>query len=128
MSVGFAGRVAYNDRYDLVGGAEGQGQRIATALGDKDVLLLRGHGAVVIGDTIESAYLDLYTLELACRSQVLAMSTGRPLRPLGAIEVAELTGSGSDRGTDDEQARRHFQAMRDLVDGPSGLQALSVAR
>jgi ribulose-5-phosphate 4-epimerase/fuculose-1-phosphate aldolase len=128
MSVAFAGRIAYNDRYDLVGGAEGQGERIATALGDKDVLLLRGHGAVVIGDTIESAYLDLYTLELACRSQVLAMSTGRPLRPLGAIEVAELTGPGSDRGHDDEEARRHFAAMRELVDSPSGGRALSVAR
>jgi ribulose-5-phosphate 4-epimerase/fuculose-1-phosphate aldolase len=128
MSVAFAGRIAYNDRYDLVGGAEGQGERIATALGDKDVLLLRGHGAVVIGDTIESAYLDLYTLELACRSQVLAMSTGRPLRPLGAIEVAELTGSGSDRGHDDDEARRHFAAMRELVDSPSGGRALSVAR
>ena len=128
MSVAFAGRIAYNDRYDLVGGAEGQGERIAAALGDHDVLMLRGHGAVVIGDTIESAYLDLYTLELACRSQVLAMSTGRPLRPLGAIEVAELTGSGADGRPDDEEARRHFQAMRELVDGPSGRRALSVAR
>jgi ribulose-5-phosphate 4-epimerase/fuculose-1-phosphate aldolase len=127
MSVGFAGRIAYNDHYDLVGGAEGQGERIATALGDKDVLLLRGHGVVVLGDTIESAYLDLYTLELACRSQVLAMSTGRPLRPLGAIEVAELTGSRRD-SAEEEEAHRHFHAMRELVDGPSGARALSVAR
>ncbi|MFZ0384100.1 MAG: class II aldolase/adducin family protein [Solirubrobacteraceae bacterium] len=118
MSVGFAGRVAYNDRYDLVGGAEGQGERIASALGDRDVLLLRGHGVVVVSETIESAYLNLYTLELACRSQVLAMSTGRAVRPMGAIEVAELTGSDPDRGEHDEEARRHFQAMRGLVDGP----------
>jgi hypothetical protein len=72
--------------------------------------------------------LDLYTLELACRSQVLAMSTGRPLRPLGAIEVAEVTGSGPDRSHDDEEARRHFGAMRELVDGAGGRQPLSVAR
>jgi len=128
MSIGFAGRIAYNDRYDLVGGVEGQGQRIASALGDRDVLLLRGHGVVVIGETIESAYLDLYTLELACRSQVLAMSTGRSLRPMGAIEVAELTGSGPDRGEDDGEARRHFQAMRQLVDGLGGRRELRVAR
>jgi ribulose-5-phosphate 4-epimerase/fuculose-1-phosphate aldolase len=128
MSIGFAGRIAYNDRYDLVGGAEGQGERIASALGDRDVLLLRGHGVVVIGETVESAYLDLYTFELACRSQVLAMSTGRSLRPMGAIEVAELTGSGPDRGEDDGEARRHFQAMRQLVDGLGGRRELSVAR
>jgi ribulose-5-phosphate 4-epimerase/fuculose-1-phosphate aldolase len=113
MSVEFAGRIAYNDRYDLIGGAEGQGERIASALGDNDVLLLRGHGVVVVAETIESAYLDLYTLELACRSQVLG---------------AELTGSGPDRGEHDEEARRHFQAMRQLVDGPGGQPALSVAR
>jgi ribulose-5-phosphate 4-epimerase/fuculose-1-phosphate aldolase len=128
MSVEFAGRIAYNDRYDLIGGAEGQGERIASALGDNDVLLLRGHGVVVVAETIESAYLDLYTLALACRSQVLAMSTGRAVRPMGAIEVAELTGSGPDRGEHDEEARRHFQAMRQLVDGPGGQPALSVAR
>jgi ribulose-5-phosphate 4-epimerase/fuculose-1-phosphate aldolase len=128
MSIAFAGRIAYNDRYDLVGGARGQGERIATALGDRDVLLLRGHGVVVIGETVESAYLDLYTLELACRSQVLAMSTGRSLRPMGAIEVAELTASGPDRGVDDGEARRHFQAMRELVDVHSGRRELSVAR
>lgn len=92
------------------------------------VLLLRGHGAVVIGDTIESAYLDLYTSELACRSQVPAMSTGRSLRPWGAIEVAELTGLAADHDHHDEEARRHFQAMRELVDGVSGRRALSVAR
>lgn len=90
--------------------------------------MLRGHGAVVIGDTIESAYLDLYTLELACRRQVLAMSTGCPLRPLGAIEVAEVTGSAPDRGHDDEEAGRHFGAIRELVDGLRGRQPLSVAR
>src|SRR6202034_1968339 len=118
MSSGFAGRIAYNDRYDLVGGAESQGERIASALGDRDVPLLRGHGVVVVSETIEMAYLDLYTLELACRSQVLAMSTGRAVRPMGAIEVAELTGSDPDRGEHDEEARRHFQAMRRLVDGP----------
>jgi ribulose-5-phosphate 4-epimerase/fuculose-1-phosphate aldolase len=128
MSVGFAGRIVYNDRYDLLGGADGQGQRIASALADRDVLLLRGHGVVVVGATIESAYLDLYTLELACRSQVLAMSTGRPLRPLGAIELAELNDPGHDRDEDEQEARRHFQAMRELVDGPRGRRTFSVAR
>jgi ribulose-5-phosphate 4-epimerase/fuculose-1-phosphate aldolase len=125
MSVGFEKRIAYNDRYDLLGGAEGQGRRIAAALGDRDVLLLRGHGVVVVGETIESAYLDLYTLELACRSQVLAMSTGRPLRPLGAIELAELADSSPGHDEDDQEARRHFEAMRELVDARW---AFSVAR
>ena len=117
MSIEFAGRTAYNDRYDLIGGAGGQGERIAAALGDNDVLLLRGHGVVVVGATVEAAYLDLYMFELACRSQVLAMSTGSRLRPMGAFEVAELTAAGPGHQQEaDEEARRHFAAMRELVD------------
>jgi ribulose-5-phosphate 4-epimerase/fuculose-1-phosphate aldolase len=118
MSIGFVTRTAYNDRYDLIGGAKGQGDRIASALGDNDVLLLRGHGVIVVGPTVEQAYLDLYTFELACRSQVLAMSTGGRLHPMGAIQVAELTVSGP--GHDEQaqaEARRHFAAMRQVVDG-----------
>ena len=118
MSVAFAGRTAYNDRYDLLGGADGQGDRIAGALGDNDVLLLRGHGVIVVGATVQSAYLDLYTFELACRSQMLALSTGNRPRPMGAIEVAELTAAGPGHQQEaDEEARRHFAAMRELVDG-----------
>ena len=117
MSIAFAGRIAYNDRYDLIGGADGQGERIAAALGDNDVLLLRGHGVVVVGKTVEAAYLDLYSFELACRSQVLAMSTGSRLRPVGAIEVAELAAGPGHEQEAEEEARRHFAAMRELVDG-----------
>jgi ribulose-5-phosphate 4-epimerase/fuculose-1-phosphate aldolase len=118
MSVAFHGRIAYNDRYDLIGGSEGQGERIAAALGDADVLLLRGHGVIVVGPTVAEAYLDLYTFELACRSQVLAMSTGSRLRPMGAIEVAELRSSDPEAAEEDRlEALRHFSAMRELVDG-----------
>jgi ribulose-5-phosphate 4-epimerase/fuculose-1-phosphate aldolase len=121
MSIAFAGRIAYNDRYDMIGGADRQGERIAAALGDNDVLLLRGHGVIVVGATVESAYLDLYMFELACRSQVLAMSTGGSLRPMGAIEVAELTATTPGHEHEaEEEARRHFAAMRELVDGAAG--------
>jgi ribulose-5-phosphate 4-epimerase/fuculose-1-phosphate aldolase len=117
MSIAFVGRIAYNDRYDLIGGADGQGERIAKALGDNDVLLLRGHGVIVVGPTVESTYLDLYTFELACRSQVLALSTGATLRPMGALEVAELTAAPGHEQQAEDEARRHFAAMRELVDG-----------
>jgi ribulose-5-phosphate 4-epimerase/fuculose-1-phosphate aldolase len=110
-SVEFHGRVAYNERYDLIGGGAGQGERIAAALGDKDVLFLRGHGVLVVGPTVHQAYQDLYLLELACRTQVLAMSTGRPLRTFDPADVA-LLGHVDDGG---EDARRHFDAMLELI-------------
>ena len=114
-SLEFVGRVAYNDLYDGIGDPETQGERIAEALGDRNVLFLRGHGVVVVGRTIHEAYQDLYTLELACRTQILALSTGRPLRTLSADDLASLTHS-DDGGVD---ARRHFDAMRGVVE-PGG--------
>src|SRR5262245_34997246 len=70
MSVQFHNRVAYNEEYDLIAGGEGQGERIAEALGDKSVLMLRGHGLIVVSDSVEVAYADLFTFELACRTQM----------------------------------------------------------
>lgn len=111
MSVAFHGRVAYNARYDLLDGPEAQGEQIAAALGDRDVLLLRGHGLVVVGPTVEVAYSDLVTFELACRTQMLALATGRPLRVFDAAESQRL----SDGPPGQSEAERHFGAMRELV-------------
>jgi len=43
------------------------------------VLFLAHHGVIVVGETIAGCFHGLYLLERACRHQVLAMSTGRPL-------------------------------------------------
>jgi ribulose-5-phosphate 4-epimerase/fuculose-1-phosphate aldolase len=110
-SVHFHGRIAYNDAYDGFGDPERQGERIAEALGDKSVLFLRGHGVVVVGRTLHEAYQDLYLLELACRTQLLALSSGRPLRVFDDADLASLS-HGDDGG---EDARRHFDAMAEMV-------------
>ena len=110
-SAHFHGRIAYNDAYDGFGDPERQGERIAEALGDKSVLFLRGHGVVVVGRTLHEAYQDLYLLELACRTQLLALSTGRPLRVFDAADVDGMS-HGDDGG---EDARRHFDAMAELI-------------
>ena len=110
-SVDFHGRVAYSDKYDGFGEPERQGERIAEALGDRDVLFLRGHGVVVVGPTVHEAYQDLYVLELACRSQVLALSTGRTLRRFDDADIAQHP-RVNDGGVD---ARRHFDAMLHLL-------------
>jgi ribulose-5-phosphate 4-epimerase/fuculose-1-phosphate aldolase len=110
-SLEFHGRVAYSDRYDGFD-PEHQGEYIAAALGNRDVLFLRGHGVVVVGPTVHQAYQDLYLLELACRSQVLALSTGRPLRRFDDADLAAHARI-DDGGAD---ARRHFEAMMQMLD------------
>jgi ribulose-5-phosphate 4-epimerase/fuculose-1-phosphate aldolase len=84
----FHGRVAVDDRYNGLALDASEGERIATVMRDADVAFLGNHGVVVCGDRIDHAYDDLYYLERACMAQVLAQSTGRPLRPVDAA-IAE---------------------------------------
>lgn len=45
-----------------------------------DVLFLANHGVVVTGESVALAFDDLYYLERACLTQVLAESRGKPLK------------------------------------------------
>lgn len=79
----FHGRVAVDDQYNGLALDTQEGERIAKALGEADVAFLGNHGVVVCGDRIDYAYDDLYYLERACMSQVIAESTGRLLKTVG---------------------------------------------
>jgi ribulose-5-phosphate 4-epimerase/fuculose-1-phosphate aldolase len=108
-------RVAYNERPDeLEGDSEAQGRAIDEALGDKQILVLRGHGVFVIAPTVAEAYHDLYLLELACRTQILAMSTGAPIHVFTPEEAAEM--SVPRGGFSSVVAKEQFAAMRSLLD------------
>lgn len=112
----FYGRVAWSDRYDLeVGPDLGQGKYMAEQLGDAEVLFLRNHGVVVVGETVADAYTDLYTLERACRTQVLAASTGEPLRPVSNEYLAGLGGEQWRQEIRD-LAAGNFRAMKRVLD------------
>ena len=53
-------------------------------MGDRDVMFMGNHGILVVGRSLANAWDDLYYLERACENQVLAMSTGLPLREIPA--------------------------------------------
>ena len=57
------------------------------------------HGILVVGRTLANAWDDLYYLERACKNQVLAMSTGLPLReiPTQLVQAAknQILGDGA---------------------------------
>lgn len=67
-----------------------EGARIAQALADKSVLLMGNHGVTVIGDSVSEAFDHLYYLERACRTLILAYSTGQPLNVMNDA-LAERT-------------------------------------
>lgn len=53
--------------------------RLAASLGNNIAVILRNHGLVTIGETVDSAFLRMYRLILACEVQLKAMMTGQPL-------------------------------------------------
>ena len=68
-----------------------EGERIARAMGTHDVAFLGNHGVIVAGSTLAYAYDDLYFLERAAQQEVLARSTGLPLRPIVDLQLARRT-------------------------------------
>ena len=63
------------------------GEAIAEALKDGQVVLLRNHGGVVVGKSIQEACVLIQLLERACIIQILAKSTGVSYSISTAIDV-----------------------------------------
>jgi ribulose-5-phosphate 4-epimerase/fuculose-1-phosphate aldolase len=56
-----------------------KGQKVARALQGQNGVLLRGHGAVVVGGTIEQAVLRALYLEVESRVQLTSRPAGEPI-------------------------------------------------
>ena len=56
-----------------------KGRRIAASLQGQNGVLLRGHGAVVVGNSLEQAVLRAIYLEFEARAQMLSRGAGEPL-------------------------------------------------
>ncbi len=116
----FYGRVAYLDDYEGLALDEGEGDRMAKAMGDKTVLFLGHHGVIVTGATIHQAWNDLYFLERACLVQVLAMSTGRPLRSIPPRAVHAMVTALNSNPDAVDQPRKHLEALKRILDREDG--------
>ena len=88
------------------------------ALGDKSVLVLRNHGILTTGRSVAEAFNSLYFFERAAQTQILAMSTGRPLRivPQPVVEhmCEQLKASAEVGGA--SRIDLHFEAMKRVLD------------
>jgi ribulose-5-phosphate 4-epimerase/fuculose-1-phosphate aldolase len=67
-------------------------------LGSGEALILRNHGAIVVGRSVGEAFNWTHRLELACQSQIAAMSCNSPLRSL-AKPLLEATWNNYQPGT-----------------------------
>jgi ribulose-5-phosphate 4-epimerase/fuculose-1-phosphate aldolase len=109
----FYGRTAVDEHYNGLALDNSEGDRIAGAMGDADILFLKNHGVMVGGASIAEAWDDLYYLERAAEVQLKAMSANRPLKPV-PHEVAQFAYEQMRLG-DAQSARAHLDsAMRRL--------------
>jgi ribulose-5-phosphate 4-epimerase/fuculose-1-phosphate aldolase len=106
-------RIALDLDYGGIADNEAEGRRLVAMLGDHRRAMLGNHGVLVIGDTVAEAFDDLYYLERACQTLVLAYSTGQPLNVMEP-GLAERTA----RAWDDykEAAFSHFEELKRILD------------
>ncbi|MCO8611164.1 aldolase [Burkholderia multivorans] len=110
----FYGRTAVDENFNGLALDGTEGDRIADAIGGADVVFLKNHGVMVVGETIAEVWDDLYYLERACEVQRLALSTGRLLKIIEP-EIAEKTARQMRAGGRDS-ARRHLESIRRQLD------------
>ena len=77
-ALGYYERVGYHDfegpSLDLE-----ERERLASNLGNKDVLVMRTHGLLTCGQTVAQAFVRMFRLERACQVQLAAQATGSKL-------------------------------------------------
>ena len=108
----FFNRVAYDDSFGGMLLAEEEAARQAAALGDKKVLVMRGHGVMTIGDDVAEAFDVMYYFERSCKNQWLAMAANRPLYAV-TDEIAEKTARQWEYYPNQS---RHFAELRAILD------------
>ncbi|MGQ4441110.1 class II aldolase/adducin family protein [Streptomyces violaceoruber] len=85
---------ALYDSYSGVAVDAEEGRRIAGVLGSGKALVLRNHGLLTVGDSVDAAAWWFLSLERSCQVQLLAKAAGRPV-PIGhrqAVSTREQLG------------------------------------
>lgn len=110
-------------RFLKIGYHEYQGVVLDTAeqasliedLGDREAVILRNHGALVVGRTVGEAFNWMHRLELACHSQLAAMACNTPLRPVPQ-DVLEETWNNYQPGTRRPYGQMEWPALLRKLD------------
>jgi len=77
-AMGVIGDLAYHD-YEGVALDLDERERLVQDIGSKNLLMLRNHGTLAVGQTAAEAFTRIFFLERACKMQVLAQAGGSEL-------------------------------------------------
>jgi ribulose-5-phosphate 4-epimerase/fuculose-1-phosphate aldolase len=86
-SIRFVGHIGYHD-YEGPAIEVDERERLVCDLGAHDAMIMRNHGLLTCGATIQQAFNTMYQLEMSCRSQVDAMAARTELTMPGENVLA----------------------------------------
>ncbi|MET4646446.1 class II aldolase/adducin family protein [Streptomyces sp. NBC_01724] len=75
---------------------EEEGRRVAAALGPRKAIILRNHGLLTVGDSVDAAAWWFVTMERSCQVQLTARAAGKPV----LIEHREAVATREQLGSD----------------------------
>jgi ribulose-5-phosphate 4-epimerase/fuculose-1-phosphate aldolase len=116
----FFGRVAYDTDYDGVALSDAVGERMAAVFGEADLLFLGNHGVMTAAPNVAQAWDDLYFVERAAQTQILAMSTGMPLAVLDPEMIEQVAAQTRYERFELGYIQRHFAAEKRRLDAAGG--------
>src|SRR6188768_55487 len=99
------GKVAYHD-FEGVAVDIDERKRLVEDLGDCEVMILRNHGLLSVGQTIGQAFNNIYRLERACQTQLLAMACNAEMSLPPQEVIARSNAQLAVSPTPDAQGRR----------------------
>ena len=117
-SMRFHNRIGYHD-YEGPAIDLDERVRLVRDLGPHDAMILRNHGLLTCGATVQQAFNTMYQLELSCRAQVDAMAGGSEIT-LPPDDVLERTAHLYQPGTRRPYGVLEWHAMLRLLDAQEG--------
>jgi len=109
----FYKRVAYDLGYEGMANSDAEGNRLAALLGNHKTMMMGNHGVLIAAASVAEAFDELYYLERACQTLMLAYASGQKLNVM-SDKVAEQTARDWDLYTDSAVA--HFEEMKKVLD------------
>ncbi|SHI82494.1 class II aldolase/adducin family protein [Wenxinia saemankumensis] len=106
-------RIAYDLSFGGIASEGAEGERIAASVGNHSAVMMGNHGVTTFGATVAEAFDALYHLERACRTMVLAYSTGQPL---AVMDDALAEATAAEWAAYREAETAHFEEMKRVLD------------
>ncbi len=109
----FYKRIAYDLGYEGMANSDAEGNRLAGLLGNNKTMMMGNHGVLIAAGSVAEAFDELYYLERACQTLMIAYASGQKLNVMND-KVAEQTARDWDLYAD--SAFAHFAEMKKILD------------